>query len=227
MRPVERGASPKQSYPSYGDAAEDLEARLGRYCSYCERRLETHLAVEHIRPKSSSPALAVAWQNFLVACVNCNSCKGDTPILLTDYLWPDVDNTLRAFRHAPGGTVDIDTSIPAPLQTRANALRVLVGLDRVPATPTPPSASDLRWERRRETWLKASRARGRLATADSTSLREQIAETAQESGMFSIWWEAFAGDTDMRRRLRQAFLGTCPNSFDANENLQARPGGQL
>ena len=66
MRPVERGASPKQSYPSYGDAAEDLEARLGRYCSYCERRLETHLAVEHIRPKSSSPALAVAASPIVV-----------------------------------------------------------------------------------------------------------------------------------------------------------------
>jgi len=43
----------------------------------------------------------------------------------------------------------------------------------------------------------------------------------------SIWWAAFTGDADMRRRLRQAFTGTCPNSFDASENLHSRPGGQL
>lgn len=227
MRPVDKGASPAVAYAAYGDAIHDLEDRLGRYCSYCERRLETHLAVEHVQPKSLVPALALAWPNFLLACVNCNSCKGDTPINLPDYLWPDIDNTLRALRYAAGGIVDVDHTNPAPLQAKAAASRRLLGLDRTPGSPTPPTDNDFRWNKRRETWEKANLAKRRLATADSVALREQIAETAQESGMFSIWWEVFAGDVDMRQRLRLAFAGTCPNSFNANEDLQPRPGGQL
>lgn len=43
----------------------------------------------------------------------------------------------------------------------------------------------------------------------------------------AIWWTVFAVDANMRSRLRAAFAGTCPNSFDGNWNLPARPGGQL
>jgi hypothetical protein len=189
--------------------------------------LETHLAVEHVQPKSSVPALVVSWQNFLLACGNCNSCKGDAPINLPDFLWPDLDNTLRAFRYTQGGVVEVDATISALLQTKASASRTLVGLDRVPGAAVPPTANDFRWNRRREVWLKAKKAQQRLAAANTVPLRQQIAETAQESGMFSIWWEVFASDQDMRQRIRHAFVGTCPNSFDATENLQARPGGQL
>jgi len=227
MRPVDKGTSPAPTYKVYGDAIADLEGRLGRYCSYCERRLETHLAVEHVQPKSGVPSLALIWSNFLLACVNCNSCKGSATIALPEYLWPDLDNTLRALRYGTGGMIDVDTSIPAPLQAKAIASLVLLGLNRVPATPTPPTANDSRWSRRREVWGMAIRARQRIERADSIDFREQIAETAQEAGMFSIWWEVFAGDVDMRRRFRLAFAGTCTKSFDANECAQARPGGQL
>lgn len=227
MRPVEKGPSPAPAYAAYGDATADLEGRLGRYCSYCERRLETHLAVEHVQPKSLVPGLALTWANFLLACVNCNSCKGDAPINLPTLLWPDLDNTLRAFRYTAGGLVDVDSTIPPALQSSAAALRTLVGLDRVPGAAVEPTDSDLRWNRRREAWDKAVRACQRLMASDTPELREQIAETAQESGMFSIWWEVFATDIDMRRRFRLAFLGTCANSFNASEELQARPGGQL
>lgn len=227
MRPVEKGTPPVPAYAAYADAIGDLEVRLGRYCSYCERRLETHLAVEHVQPKSLVPAAALEWSNFLLACINCNSCKADEPIYLPDYLWPDLDNTLRAFRYKVGGIVEVDTSILPSLQIKATELMRLVGLDRVPGTSTPPTSNDGRWNRRREVWLKATKAQQRLVLADSIGLREQIAETAQESGIFSIWWEVFAGDVDMRQRLRLAFAGTCPNSFDANGSLQGRPGGQL
>lgn len=227
MRPVKKGVSPAAAYSSYGDAIGELEGRLGRYCSYCERRLETHLAVEHVQPKSLVSALTLTWANFLLACVNCNSCKGDTPVDVPNYLWPDLDNTLRAFRYSDGGLVDIDPTIPPPLQLLATALRSLVGLDRVPGAAVAPTEHDLRWNRRREAWDKAARARQRLLVSDTEELRAQIAETAQESGMFSIWWEVFGSDVDMRRRLRLAFTGTCTDSFNANEDLQPRPGGQL
>ncbi len=227
MRPVDKGASPVTAYKAYGDAISDLERRLGHYCSYCERRLETHLAVEHVQPKSLVPSLTLTWVNFLLACDNCNSCKSDSPINLPDYLWPDIDNTLRAFRYRKGGIIRVDTSISAQLQRKAKATLMLLGLDRVPGGRVPPTKNDMRWDRRRLTWDKAIRAKDRLGTADSIAFREQIVDTAQESGMFSIWWEVFTGDVDMRKRFRQAFVGTCSNSFDANENLQARNGGQL
>jgi len=57
--------------------------------------------------------------------------------------------------------------------------------------------------------------------------RELIVENALGRGLFSVWWTVFLGDADMRRRLRQAFLGTDPGSFDANEDLQPRAGGQV
>lgn len=227
MRPVEKGSSPVAAFSAYQDAVGYLQQRLGRYCSYCERRLETNLAVEHVRPKSKARSLELTWGNFLVACPNCNSCKGDTDIVLSEYLWPDLDNTLRALRYTQGGVVQVDASIPAPLLVKAHATRGLVGLDREPGSRTLPTESDLRWNRRREAWSKATIARDRLAKGDSVALREQIADTAQETGMFSIWWEVFSADPDMRRRFRQAFTGTCAQSFDPNEDLKPRSGGQL
>jgi hypothetical protein len=81
--------------------------------------------------------------------------------------------------------------------------------------------------KRFETWRKAHDALRRLSQNDTVELREQIVDTALATGLFSIWWTVFAADGNMRSRLRAAFVGTCSNSFDANGNLQARPGGQL
>lgn len=145
MRPVEKGAAPAAAYANYAAALPDLEQRLGRYCSYCERYIATNLAVEHVQPKSLVPALALTWSNFLLACVNCNSCKGDTPVTVTDYLWPDNDNTLRAFEYRTGGVVALHSTLAAPVRAKAQASAALVGLDRVPGGAIPPTQSDLRW----------------------------------------------------------------------------------
>jgi uncharacterized protein (TIGR02646 family) len=227
MRPVDKGTAPAATYANYAAALPDLEQRLGRYCSYCERYIATNLAVEHVQAKSLVPALALTWSNFLLACVNCNSCKGDTPVTVADYLWPDCDNTLRAFEYRTGGVVATHSALAAPVRAKAQASAALVGLDRVPGAATPPTQSDLRWLKRFETWRKANDALRRLSQNDTVELREQIVDTAIATGLFSIWWTVFAADGNMRSRLRAAFVGTCSNSFDANENLQARPGGQL
>src|SRR2546425_11096780 len=60
MRPVDKGAAPAV-YARYQDAGPDLRARLGDYCSYCERQIETHLAVEHVQPKSHAHAPHTDW----------------------------------------------------------------------------------------------------------------------------------------------------------------------
>src|SRR5688572_22629383 len=93
-RPVDKGAAPRV-YAAYQEAGSDLQARLGDYCSYCERRIETHLAVEHVQPKVRRASLRTSWRNFLLGCVHCNSCKGKKRIALHSYYWPDRDNTLR------------------------------------------------------------------------------------------------------------------------------------
>lgn len=227
MRPVEKGAAPR-TYAVYQDAAGDLRAVLGDYCSYCERQIETHLAVEHVQPKSRRLKLATAWSNFLFGCVHCNSSKGKKRVPLKNYFWPDRDNTLRALVYVNGGLVRPDPALSTTDSAKATATIALTGLDKYPGnTGHEPTDSDRRWLRRKEVWDLAQRCVADLAANNTREVRQLIVDNAVARGMFSIWWTVFAGDADMRRRLRQAFLGTCPNSFDANENLQARPGGQL
>ena len=227
MRPVDKGVAPA-SYARYQDAGPDLRARLGDYCSYCERRIETNLAVEHIQPKSLVPGLITDWNNFLLACTNCNSTKGDTPISLVDYFWPDTDNTLRAFVYVPGGLIELHSRLSLAKATKAVATLNLTGLNRYPGRPgQEPTNSDQRWLRRQQTWQLAKKNRSRLADQDTVIVRQLIVEIAIARGMFSIWWTVFSGDVDMRRRLREAFIGTHRASFNINENPVPRVGGQL
>ena len=227
MRPVDKGAAPNE-YVRYQDASVDLKSRLGDYCSYCERQIETHLAVEHVQPKVRRTALRNSWANFLLGCVHCNSSKGKKRVALRDYFWPDRDNTLRAFEYVDGGLVRPHADILAHDQPKARDTIALTGLDKFPGNPDrEPTASDKRWERRREVWQLAKRYRSHLATQDTAVVRELVVDNAIARGMFSIWWTVFAGDVDMRRRLREAFVGTHAASFDVNENPVARVGGKL
>jgi hypothetical protein len=73
----------------------------------------------------------------------------------------------------------------------------------------------------------AQKDRDRLLSSNTVEVRELIVENALGRGMFSIWWTVFAADIDMRRRLREAFIGTHDASFDVNENPVPRAGGQL
>ncbi len=227
MRPVDRGLAPNV-YARYQDAGPDLQARLGDYCSYCERQIETHLAIEHVQPKSRQASLRTQWRNFLLGCVHCNSSKGKKRVALKNYFWPDRDNTLRAFTYAPGGIVAPAATLAAHERARADDTLSLTGLDKVPGKPGRwPTASDRRWLRRQEGWQLAVKCRERLSANMTPEVRELIVENALGRGLFSIWWTVFSGDVDMRRRLREAFAGTHAACFDGNEDLLPRAGGQL
>ena len=230
MRPVEKGPAPKV-YADYSEALGDLIAAVGDFCSYCERQIETHLAVEHIQPKSRRKALRNEWSNFLLACVNCNSCKGKKHVDLDRHVWPDRDNTMRAFVYAPDGTVHVNPRLRAANRSLANATLILVGLDRVPGNSDRrkrPSKADLRWRRRQEAWDLAVRERQRLRANDSVVVRELIADVAHGRGMFAIWMQVFATDPDMRARLVARFSGTARRCFDATSHaLRKRRGGRL
>lgn len=238
MRPVKRGAIPQKpngqpkQYAEYRDAARDLQDRLGDFCSYCERQIETHLAVEHIRPKKpggvAHPGRLTDWNNFLLGCVHCNSTKGDTDVNLPDYLWPDTDNTFVALEYSEGGLVSTG-SIDPVLVPKAEAMISLVGLDVDPDNPDRtrrPSESDMRWDRRRKAWKLATHAKERLRRQDTDDMRDQIVDTALGRGMFSIWMKVFEDDQDMRLRLIVAFTGTAADCFDASGLPVPRPGGQ-
>ena len=121
MRPILRGASPQAAdYDNYRDAFPDLAGRIGMFCSYCEHRIATQLAVEHIQPKGL-PAyehLQGRWDNFLLGCVNCNSTKKDKDVVLADVLLPDRDNTSAAYEY----TMDGKIIIPARLTESQRAM---------------------------------------------------------------------------------------------------------
>lgn len=214
MRPVNRGDAPTDDagnevrFAEYTHARGELIQRLGEYCSYCEMHLDSSLAVEHVQPKKPPGAAAVMpdralnWHNFLLACTNCNSTKGDTDVVLDDYLWPDRDDTFHALRYSVGGVVD---SAPGSDQAKADELLNLVGLRK---TPDAREASDRRWLNRREAWELAVRARERLARCQSDDMREQIIETAQAKGFWSVWMTVFADDATMCERLLEAYPGT-------------------
>ncbi|HEX7240462.1 MAG TPA: HNH endonuclease signature motif containing protein [Longimicrobiaceae bacterium] len=72
----------------YRPANAHLTLQFGNYCSYCEIAIPGHLLhVEHLIPKSQFPLRTVWWDNFLQACPNCNSSKGQNPLRTTALGW--------------------------------------------------------------------------------------------------------------------------------------------
>lgn len=217
MRPVDRGAAP-QVYTNYEDAAQDLKNRLGNYCSYCERRLATNLAIEHILPKD--PPLGYAhlrndWSNFLLACVNCNSAKRTTVINFNNYVLPDRDNTFECFEYLEIGLVE---SKGTPnVCTMADNIIDLVNLNRF---EHPDWDEDImfsaveRFGQRIQAWVQATEAREDYDNGEVNVRR--IACEAASCGFFSIWMKAFEGVSVVRNALIQMFANTATNCFDHN-----------
>ena len=228
MRPIERGPAP-QTYARYQDAIVALEAQLGIYCSYCERRLPTSLAVEHILPKSLKPDLETEWTNFLLACTNCNSVKGDKDINLENYLWPDSDNTFLAFTYAKGGFIHLADDMNSEQSTKAQALLNLIGLQRHQASEWPaPRKRDKRWQQRDEVWEIAELCRKNFETLEQVdAAREMVLAAAQGYGFFSIWMTVFASYPHIKAQLIQLFSGTALSCFTPDGKPINRPGATI
>lgn len=227
MRPVERGPHPLEDgqaieFREYAHARPHLEQRLGSYCSYCGMRLDASLAVEHVKPKSLHHGLETTWDNLLLACINCNSTKGDEDITLDDYLWPDIDNPLTAIEYGPQPRVR--DGLPDALREKARRTLALTGQDHEPDREQRRSNSDRRRQRRQEAWDKAMRSLRLVRTSDSPALREQVLETARCDGYWAVWYTVLSEDDDLRRRMVEDCLpGTCRVAFDAEHRPIARP----
>lgn len=235
MRPIDKGKVPLDKngdpirFTRYQQSRGHLVSRIGTYCSYCERTLNGYIDVEHVQPKNSQGHLKLEWDNFLLACINCNSIKGKEPIILDEYLWPDKDNTLLAFQYTDGGLITISLTLTTAIKQLAEKTIKLTGLDRYPSLDPlkNPEMSDTRWRERRTTYDKAKRAEKNLVNCNVIPMREQIVDTATATGFFSIWMSVFKDDSDMLQRLLQAFPGTSHNCFDTNCVPINRHGGKI
>lgn len=88
------------------------------------------------------------------------------------------------------------------------------------------TASDSRWLNRKEAWEMAERARTRLARCNNDDMKDQIIETVQAKGYWSIWMTVFENDPDVLQRLINAMPGTSQQCFDHQQKPVARNGGQ-
>lgn len=230
MRPVLRGAWPQKNghdiqFKEYSEARAELIRRLGEYCSYCEMHLDSSLAVEHVKPKQPPGSSAVDqtralnWNNFLLACTNCNSAKGNTDVKIDDYFWADRDNTFLVFQYSEGGRILPAAHLNEELMKKAKATIELTGLDKHPLNDF--NASDRRWENRREAWDMAVDSKADLAQNDTPQMRRQIVRSAR--GYWSTWMTVFKDDPDMLQRLIRAFPGTCESCFDAENGYLPIP----
>ena len=219
MRPVRRGAEP-DGMATYEEMRPALLTRLGRYCSYCEYPVKHVAHAEHILPKDRYRAHRNRWDNLLVACTYCNGHKGDerpTPATVDAHLWPERDNTARAFTYE---NVHPRTQhLGEPAQSMAARLYGLVRL-----SPT----DDERAKERASVFVIAKWFFAELQTVATPDLwRLAIVKYALASGFFSVWMEIFATDPETRGALIAAFPGTATDCFDAATAPVPRPGARL
>jgi uncharacterized protein (TIGR02646 family) len=211
MRPIDRGENNKP-FSKYQQAKPDLIARLGYYCSYCEMRLPAGLGVDHVRPKSLHPELLLEWSNFLLACCICNPTKNNKEVSLSDYLWPDTDNTFLAFIYSEGGIITINPELKDKHRKQAQKLLELVGLQE--SQENNLDGSDPRWIERLEVWQIAHDLLKKLNAKNDKDLEDCILVLAHRSGCWSIWMTVFKDHSDMLNRLIDKFKGTCKDCFD-------------
>ena len=232
MRPIDKGDTPR-IYSNYQDAKPDLVDRLGSYCSYCERRIPTNLAVEHILPKDvvlGFSHLRNEWTNFLLGCVNCNSAKGTEVIEFDKILLPDRDNTLPYFDYQENGMVEVfEDFYDDEIVEMAKKVISLVNLN----LENHPNWNDSimfsaieRIGQRVQAWVQAKDALQDYL--DGNVISKRIAAEAAATGFFSIWMTAFEGQVEVRKMIIESFGGTAKDCFDDNTNpIYPRPNNGL
>jgi uncharacterized protein (TIGR02646 family) len=211
MRPVVKGEHPKENgidsvFKEYGDARNHLINAIGDYCSYCENQI-TNPATEHTQPKVLNPQLNLSWDNFLLACINCNSIKGHQVINKNKYYWPDEHNTHLLFEFHPHGSVTVKNNLPATIdKNKAMSTIELTGLDRFGSTT---SKADRRWIKRGEAWRDAEQWRiSYLAGNNSQETINLLVTHSKRQGFWSVWMKVFENEEIVKQHLINAFLGT-------------------
>ncbi len=222
LRPIRRNSSPKQSdYTHYTDAKTELISRfssgwvckkhVASYCSYCERKIETNLAVEHIEPKNGNygkPNLKGRWSNFLLACVNCNSTKGSKQVLLNKIYLPDRDNTFCAFKYLADGNIQPSSS----LDTKAVETLDLLGLDKATREKYDSVGNLIAQDRAAQRLSAWGMAQDILEIykkdPNNQVVQKLIVSNMVHCGFFSIWMTVFYNYSRMKLLFIKALSGT-------------------
>ena len=189
MRPVDKGTSPRE-YTDYGRARHDLAEKIGYYCSYCEMQVYNCIEVDHVFSINQGGA-PLQWSNFLLSCKYCNTIKSDHNDNLTDYLWPDLDNTDLAFAYAEERAVEPNPNQSQDVQLSARRTIALTGLNRFPGGVNEPTEADTRWRSRKEAWDVARKSYNDWLEAPIIQMARTIAGSSRLKGHYSIWIEVF------------------------------------
>ncbi|AGX86634.1 hypothetical protein Cenrod_0520 [Candidatus Symbiobacter mobilis CR] len=95
-----------------------------------------------------------------------------------------------------------------------------MGLD---CTLQNSTASDRRWQNRREAWDVAQDSLQNLLSQDTPAMRHQIVLTMQGTGYWSVWMTVFKDHSNMLRGLIQALPGTDATCFDPEQDYRPVP----
>ncbi len=229
MRPVCKGNPYKYTNGSpYASAVNGLAARLGRYCSYCERAVQTGLEVEHIQPKAipANQHLECNWANFLLSCRNCNATKSNKNPPLSDWLIPDRDSTAAAFFYRQDGVIGTNPGLTALQTEAAEKTLTMMGLNKKVRRTLDEKGTLVALDRRNqrmEARLLADRWMSKWVANPSADIADAIEDLARSNGFFSIWLEAFSSVPPIRWRLINAFPGTEVSCFDPVTTLPTSP----
>jgi uncharacterized protein (TIGR02646 family) len=216
LRPVRRGKSPiLDNFKDYTDSKVDLISRIGSYCSYCERKIDTNLAVEHIEPKKGEygkPDLIGRWDNFLLACVNCNSTKGSKQVIFKDLFLPDRDNTFLAFTYLADGSVIPRKNLSSIDDTIAQDTLSLVGLDKQLKETKDVDGNLIAMDRasqRIEIWGTAEESlEDYCSNRDNEAFIRSTVKLMISNGFFSVWMTVFEDYPEMKNHFINAMCGT-------------------
>ncbi len=218
MRPIDKGID-RGPFNPYSKAQGPLIEQIGRYCSYCERWVASAIHIEHKQPKSLYPDLKFLWSNFLLACSNCNSAKSNTLLNLDDYVWPDTDDTYRAFSYDSEGRVFPNELLNDDEFAAAKKTLLLVGLNKHPDTSAAysqmPTSKDKRWLDRKQEWDRASRYYGMVQTGKvEIGFFLELIPDLVSKGQFSIWMRVFESYPEIKEIIINSFSNTRREFFD-------------
>lgn len=222
MRPVKKWNWPsdlpgvKKVYSPYRIAINDLGTNLGDYCSYCGMQVYIiSLEVEHVDDKHNNPARIEDWDNFLLACKNCNTIKGTKPINYNAMVFPHIHNTYKIIQYLTDGVIEVNTTFPNQIQIKIQNTINLVGLDRLPGH-LDYSDKDKRWEYRMKVWRLANKY---LQEFESNSIKiVTIIDLAVTNGFWGVWMQVFENHDEVLTELIQNFQETFVDCRTTNIN---------
>ena len=146
-----------------------------------------------------------SWINFLLACVNCNSCKGAKAVDFEALLFPDRDNTFIAYQYEDDGTISISTVLSEQQNQLAINTLELLGLDKPKQTYLDDNEQLVALDRASQRMEVIAVAQYSLQlfveSNESEPMQNAITQTALGYGFFSIWVKVFDNYPQMKIKL--------------------------